>query len=210
MKIRKSACLLLCGIVLISGCARPGGKAAAENVTEGAAGQSAAESGQSTEAGQPAAESSQPLESGQTAAESGQPSSGDTEAQGESCTHELTAKNNVVTHEEALYCGNTVTRITKAVFVETDETDEDGQQEQYIEGSDSIALTDMLRFLDYSDWSCDCIPEYYVETEFGGSYGISLSEGYARSGDKQTSLTAEQLQLIQDIMERVRASDTAQ
>ncbi len=200
MKIRKSACLLLCGVVLISGCARPGGKAAAENRMEGAAGQSSA-------AGQSAAESGQPSESGQTAAESGQLSSGDAEAQGESCTHELTAKNNVVTHEEALYCGNTVTRITKAVFVETDE---DGQQEQYIEGSDSIALTDMLRFLDYSDWSCDCIPEYYVETEFGGSYGINLSEGYARSGDKQTSLTAEQLQLIQDIMERVWASDTAQ
>ena len=49
------------------------------------------------------------------------------------------------------------------------------------------------------------MPEYTVSTEFDQNYGINLTEGYVRCEDEQVSLTAEQLDTIRDILERVSA-----
>ena len=45
---------------------------------------------------------------------------------------------------------------------------------------DSVALTDLLLYLDYSGEVCTCLPEYSVDTEFGAGYGVSLTGGFAR------------------------------
>ena len=69
-------------------------------------------------------------------------------------------------------------------------------------GSDSVALTDLLRYLDYSGDICRCLPEYNVDTEFGKGYGINLTEGYARYDGGQTPLTEEQIEQIGEIIAR--------
>lgn len=103
---------------------------------------------------------------------------------------------NIVEHEAALYCGNTVTSVR---YYSTEESSEDDWNISFW-GSDSITLTDLLRYLDYQDNICRCIPEYTVDTEFGEDYYLNLTEGYVRHDDRQASLTTEQVQQIQDII----------
>lgn len=69
-------------------------------------------------------------------------------------------------------------------------------------GDDSVVLTDFLLYLDYSDRICRCQSEYNINTEFGTGYGINLTEGYIRHDGGQTSLTAEQIETIQGILDR--------
>ncbi len=71
-------------------------------------------------------------------------------------------------------------------------------------GSDSVMITDLLRYLDYSSDICKCLPEYIVDTEFGKGYGISLTEGYARYEGKQVSLTDGQIKTVTEIFERAK------
>ena len=98
---------------------------------------------------------------------------------------------NVLPHEEVGYCGNTVTAV-KA-----------GDREASFWGSDSVALTDLLRWLDYRDDACRCPVEYTVTTETDEvPYGINLTEGFARHGDMQVSLTDEQIETIAAILDR--------
>lgn len=113
------------------------------------------------------------------------------------CEHQPSQGNNVVEHEFAGYCGNTVTTVSR----------QDGAWDGPLSfwGDDSVALTDLLRYLDYSGDVCRCLPEYNVDTEFGTGYGINLTEGYARYGGGQTSLTEEQTQRIRAILERAAA-----
>lgn len=62
-------------------------------------------------------------------------------------------------------------------------------------------LTDLLRSLPYNpDNLCDCMAEFTVKTEFGGPYGVNLSEGYARCEEGQSALTDEQIDKIQTIL----------
>lgn len=107
--------------------------------------------------------------------------------------HESAVQSNVVAHEEVGYCGNTQTTLRKMngreVVWETD----------FMFG-DSVALTDLLRWLEYRDGICRCLPEYEVDTEFGGVYGLNLSQGYVRCGDAQVQLTREQLDEIRRIV----------
>ncbi len=107
--------------------------------------------------------------------------------------HTSAAQNNILTHKEVGYCGNTQTTLRKMngreVVWET----------SFMYG-DSVALTDLLRWLDYSEDICRCLPEYEVDTEFGGAYGINLSQGYVRCGDAQVQLTEEQLDRIREIV----------
>lgn len=110
--------------------------------------------------------------------------------------HTLSEGGNVAAHEKTLYCGNTITSVTKEKWADGETWTAD------FWGEDSIALTDLLRFLDYSGEVCRCLPEYTVDTEFGDGFGVNLTEGYARYGDGQTDLTAEQLELIREIIER--------
>lgn len=112
-------------------------------------------------------------------------------------SHQPAREDNVLPHEEAGYCGNTVTTVRQ------NERLNDEPWEVSFWGDDSVALTDLLLHLDHSGDICRCLPEYYVDTEFGEeSYGVSLSSGYARCGDGQVELTQEQIQLIQGILDR--------
>lgn len=114
-------------------------------------------------------------------------------------THTYTAPTatNVMEHDFAGYCGNTITtvrcRITEGAAEPWDAS---------FWGTDSVALTDLLRFLDYSGEVCRCPDEYIVDTEFGSGFGLNLTEGFARHDGGQVDLTAEQIETIQGIIER--------
>lgn len=87
------------------------------------------------------------------------------------------------------YCGNTVTRLLI-----------DGTEYAF-EGTDSVTLTDLLLHLEYDpDLVCKCLPDLYVETEFGMTYGVSWS-GYARCEAGQAALTEEQMAQIRSVVE---------
>lgn len=105
-------------------------------------------------------------------------------------------EDNTVEHEKAGYCGNTVTTITRKTWLGGE------PWEVSFWGDDSVVLTDLLLYLDYSDGICRCQPEYNIDTEFGTGYGINLTEGYVRHDGGQTSLTAEQIETIQGILDR--------
>lgn len=114
----------------------------------------------------------------------------------EPCVHQPPQGDNTVEHEAAGYCGNTVTTVSR-------ETRMGGEPwEASFWGDDSVALTDLLRYLDYSGDVCRCLPEYNVDTEFGTGYGVNLTEGYARHDGGQTDLTEEQVGEIREILER--------
>ena len=108
----------------------------------------------------------------------------------EICTdHDLAEAPQTVDDPVTDYCGNTVTTI-----------DLDGKIYSF-EGSDSVNLTDVLINLKYDPMKlCRCLPEFTVTTELGGSYGVNLSQGYARCSDGQADLTAEQVELIRQIL----------
>jgi len=113
--------------------------------------------------------------------------------------HQPAQADNIVPHDPAGYCGNTVTTVSAKPQV----TGEDWEVSFW--GSDSVALTDLLTYLDYQEGTCRCLPEYNVRTEFSEeSYGINLTAGYVRRGDSQVDLTEEQVELIRDILERNR------
>lgn len=118
------------------------------------------------------------------------------EAHTDEHSHSLAEGNNIVEHEAMGYCGNTVTTIS----CQNRQNDEPWEVSFW--GSDSIALTDLLRYLDYSGDVCRCLPEYTVDTEFGTEYGINLTEGYARHDGGQVSLTEEQVRQIREILDR--------
>lgn len=112
-------------------------------------------------------------------------------------SHQPAEGDNTVPNEQMGYCGNTITRVSH----EPRTSGEDWESSFW--GGDSVALTDLLVFLDYSGEVCRCLPEYMVETEFSEEpYGISLTEGYARHGDSQVDLTQEQVELIREILDR--------
>ena len=102
-------------------------------------------------------------------------------------------EDNVVEHEEAEYCGNTLTTVKYRGI--------NGEWSHTFAGDDSVVVTGLLRFLDYSGDICKCLPDYTFETEFG-TYGVNLSEGYARCDGKQVSLTEEQIREIGGIIDR--------
>ena len=93
------------------------------------------------------------------------------------------------------YCGNTQTTL---YF-------EDGTSKTF-DGSDSVWLTHLLRTLDYKPENlCKCLPEYKVDTEFAKGYGLSLS--YARCDKGQASLTKEQSERLEQIIEKVKRGE---
>ena len=113
-------------------------------------------------------------------------------------SHTPTMANNMIPHEEGGYCGNTTTSVKAADW------------EQSFWGSDSVELTDLLLYLDYSEDICECLPEVTVTTEFSDEpYGVNLSDCYARHGDKQVTLTEEQVETIRAILDRAKAGTNA-
>lgn len=114
-------------------------------------------------------------------------------------THKLLAEANVVEHDPEGYCGNTITTVR---CMRTGEQEENWERSFW--GGASVGLTDFLRWLDYDDGMCRCLPEYYVKTEFSPSeYGINLSDGYVRFEGKQTQLTQAQLDYLQELLVEV-------
>lgn len=90
-----------------------------------------------------------------------------------------------------VYCGNTVTEVTL-----------EGETCSFW-GGDSVTLTDIVIHLDYDPEAvCKCLPEFTVDTEFGGGYGVNLTESYVRCEAGQAPLTAEQTDEIRGIVER--------
>ena len=118
------------------------------------------------------------------------------------CTykHEPSSEDNIVEHEEVGYCGNMITTI---VF--ENEKGKDGKEKTAsFYGGGSVDLSDLLKYLDYKDAACSCPAEYTVQTElYEGTYGINLTEGFARRDDKQVQLTKEQLDKVREIIENV-------
>ena len=114
-------------------------------------------------------------------------------------SHAVATGENVVAHQAEGYCGNTITTVR---------CERMGKQEENWErsfwGGTSVGLTDFLRWLDYGDGICRCLPEYYVKTEFSASeYGINLSEGYVRYQGGQTQLTEEQLTFLTQTIDEI-------
>lgn len=108
-------------------------------------------------------------------------------------THAPASADNVLPHDPAGYCGNTITKIKAADW------------EASFWGSDSVALTDLLRWLDYSEDACSCAAEYTVTTELSEEpYELSLTEGLARREGRQVTLTDEQVETVRAILDRAK------
>lgn len=105
--------------------------------------------------------------------------------------HDPAAEPQTVPDPVSGYCGNTVTEVIL-----------DGETYSFW-GDDSVRLTDIVINLAYDPNSvCRCLPEFTVNTEFGDGYGVNLTESYARCGEGQAPLTAEQVETIQGILDR--------
>lgn len=93
-------------------------------------------------------------------------------------------------------CGNTQT----TVYI--------GEDKYTFMGENSVTLTALLKNLDYKKENvCDCLPEYFVDTEFCTGYGIHLTEGYARYEGKEAELTSEQIKAVNDIIKWVKTQE---
>lgn len=118
-------------------------------------------------------------------------------------SHTVPAGDNVVAHEPEGYCGNTVTNVR---YVPVGKTGEEWERSFW--GGTSVGLTDFLRWLDYDDGICRCIPEYYIRTEFGQSeYGLNLTQGYVRYEGKQCQLTEEQKEWLTTTIKEIAAGN---
>ena len=103
---------------------------------------------------------------------------------------------NCLPHGEVGYCGNTVTTVTCLL--------EGNERQNSFWGGDSVALTDLLCYLDYSEEPCACPAEYTVDTEFAAGYSLNLTEGFARWQGMQVALTQEQIEGLGQLLERAR------
>lgn len=101
--------------------------------------------------------------------------------------------NNIIEHEKIGYCGNTITYVEYNNNGETEWTSR-------FEGNHSVALTDLLTFLDFKEDACGCklLSWYTVRLENGNEYTVSINQSFVRFGDKQVQLTKEQLDTVID------------
>ena len=90
------------------------------------------------------------------------------------------------------YCGN----MTAAIDVAGERFE--------ISGSDAVAITKILINLDYDpDQVCSCMTDITVDTETLTDIRINLGEAFARCEKGQAALTEEQVQTIQQIIEKL-------
>lgn len=95
-------------------------------------------------------------------------------------------------NETAAYCGLT----TATIHI--------GGESYTLSGKDAIALTDILRHLDYSpDHLCRCMHQFTADTETQEGYEINLTEHFVRLNGTQASLTEAQTQTIQTILDNL-------
>lgn len=116
-------------------------------------------------------------------------------------SHVAAQSDNVVGHDPVGYCGNTVTTVRCERLGKQEE-----RWERSFWGGASVGVTDFLRWLDFSEEICRCLPEYYVKTELSASeYGISLTGGYVRYEGKQCQLTEDQLAWLAETLDGIKA-----
>ena len=96
----------------------------------------------------------------------------------------LSTEDNIVEHEKAGYCDNTVTKISRESQMGRESC------EVSFDGSDSVALTDLLLYLDYSDGICRCQPEYNVDKEYVYKFYQIATIGVLPSYTEQCSYAA--------------------
>lgn len=90
------------------------------------------------------------------------------------------------------YCGNTEVTVTV------------GGTAYRIAGSDAVALTDILAWLDYDpNTACRCMAEFTVDTETLEGIQVNLTEAFARCERGQAALTEAQVQTIRTIIENL-------
>lgn len=90
------------------------------------------------------------------------------------------------------YCGNTEVTVTV------------GGTAYRIAGSDAVALTDILAWLDYDpNTACRCMAEFTVDTETLEGIQVNLTEAFARCERGQVALTEAQVQTIRRIVENL-------
>lgn len=105
-------------------------------------------------------------------------------------THTPAEESQTIQGSNVGYCGNTLTTL----WIE--------DQGYTFMGSDSVWLTDLVSNLEYDpEKVCKCRPDYTVETEFGETYGVSLS--YVRCEDGQADLTEGQMERLCQILQRL-------
>ena len=111
--------------------------------------------------------------------------------------HTPPAADNILPHDEVGYCGNMTAAVKAADW------------EASFWGSDAVTLSDLLRWLDYSEDVCRCAPEYTVTTELSETpYDVNLTEGFVRHENAQVSLTDDQIETVRAILDRAEAGET--
>lgn len=91
------------------------------------------------------------------------------------------------------YCGNMTATVTINGAVCT------------LSGSDAVALTDILAWLDYDpDQVCRCMADITVDTELLSGIQVSLEQGFARCGKGQAALTAHQTDALRKIFDNLQ------
>ena len=107
-------------------------------------------------------------------------------------SHRFAEKEQTVDDPVEGYCGNMLTTIYLDEMNFT------------LAGSYSVAITDILINLDYDkDQICRCMAEFTVDTETLAGIQVNLTQGFARCEKGQAALTEEQVQILQDIIDRL-------
>ena len=181
--------VLFCGLIFRSGLLSGADKAAAPEMMQQAAAPEAPAAAAPME--QAAAEPEE--ESGLTQEEAS-PESAAGEPENALCidhSHSV-AEDSEAQNETGAYCGLT----SATVHI--------GGESHTVSGEDAIALTDILRRLDYSpDLLCRCMAQFTVDTETQAGYEISLTEYFVRLNGAQAPLTRSQTDTIQSIVNKL-------
>jgi len=107
--------------------------------------------------------------------------------------HYLCKIDNILPHEDEA--------LDESIRTTVEYTPEEGEGfVKSFDGEKSVELTELLRWLNYQGQACRCPAEYIVTTESGEVYGVNYTDGFARYGDSQTSLTEEQRKEVGKIM----------
>lgn len=108
-------------------------------------------------------------------------------------SHRFAEKAQTVDDPVEGYCGNMLTTIYLDEMNFT------------LAGSYSVAITDILINLDYDkDQICRCMAEFTVDTETLADIQVNLTKAFARCEKGQATLTEEQTQILQDIIDNLQ------
>lgn len=107
-------------------------------------------------------------------------------------THSAAAQPQTVAEPISGYCGNITATVNR------------NGMEYSLTGSDAITLTDIAINLAYQPENvCRCMGEFSVITEDGAVYAVNLTEAFVRCDAGQASLTVEQVEQINTVLEQL-------